>query len=67
MSRTNFEKWRDQLTPEWVAAFMEGYHIHRGCLECPASWYHNHGEAKGTTGCSKVFLEWAKAPAEEAP
>lgn len=62
---TNFEKWKEELTPEWVAAFMERYHIHCGCYECPADWYHGHGDAKGRHGCSKVFLEWAYSEAKE--
>lgn len=63
--RTNFEKWRDSLTAEWVAEFMERYSIHCGCYECPANWYHGHGEAQGRHGCRGVFLEWANAPAKE--
>lgn len=65
MAKTNFEKWKEGLTAEWVANFMELYSIHCGCHECPADWYHGHGKAKGRHGCREVFLEWANAPAKE--
>ena len=72
--KTNFEKWRDSLTPEAFAKQANGRCGFKfTCLECPA--------LKALGGCSAdvdimnnlcdeakcraFFLLWANAPAKE--
>lgn len=62
--KTNFEKWRDTLTPE---AFYENRKdscvIALPCSNCPARAFCN--EADYSIECKDNFTAWANAPAKE--
>ena len=53
--RTNFERWRDQLTPEEAA---EAFSHSLVCNGCPVKCEH-------ATHCFDKFILWANAPAKE--
>jgi hypothetical protein len=55
--KTNFDVWRDQLTPEEVAMKLDASNL--VCDFCPA-----RHECDGTY-CKDHFLRWADAPAKE--
>ena len=55
MIRTNFEAWRDSLTPEKAAAVFSHCLI---CDDCPVKCEH-------ATHCTEKFTAWANAPAKE--
>ena len=56
---TNFDKWKEGLTPEETAKKLETSSL--VCGFCPARY-----ECAGTgTGCRTQFLAWANAPAKE--
>ena len=57
---TNFEVWRDQLTPKEVWALVEAVSIHR-CDTCEEPWSCD----KTWTSCKERFLRWANTPAKE--
>jgi len=58
---TNFDVWRDALTPESIA---DSKFITLSCSGCPAS-----GEAcsKYDAACRSNFLDWAKSKAKPEP
>jgi len=61
--RTNFDVWRDQLTPDYAAALIAStYKWTHNCFECPAIY--GCPQARDTN-CARVFLRWANAPAKE--
>ena len=66
MTRTNFEAWRDQLTPEMAYKLLG-----KACDVCPSRKYcdenqrvmHPGGRLKFS--CEDLFTLWALAPAKE--
>lgn len=59
---TNFEKWRDSLTPEassWLIHYAE-----KGKKNCGLCPVRGCAQAKDTH-CAKSFLRWANATAKE--
>jgi hypothetical protein len=69
MTRTNFDVWRDQLTPDDIVvtdfSFSMGcsafYGHYDGCDACPAK---SHCLGKDIS-CKEGWLSWANAPAKE--
>ena len=59
---TNFEKWRDSLTPEWVNECREACEMRTACYKCPTGDF--CGNTSGIT-CAEAFTAWANAPAKE--
>ena len=59
-TKTNFETWRDALTPDEV---LDVYAARRFCgLVCPAKDYcqpHTSDVASLTLRCRKNFMDWA--------
>ena len=60
--KTNFEKWRDSLTPEKVNEFREACEMRTACDRCPSIAF--CGKTSGFT-CAEAFTTWANAPAKE--
>ena len=64
---TNFEAWRDSLTPETFYEMREAIclTLNRAwpCAQCPA-WDYCNGDFSGND-CKDTFNEWANAPAKE--
>lgn len=60
---TNFEKWRDSLTPETFVFGRYAHFIDRACANCPATNVCPKGGENMT--CAEEFLRWANAPAKE--
>ena len=56
--RTNFDKWRDSLTPE---TYVDIQRLYVDCLDCPALGACDCKEGE----CRNEFLRWANAPAKE--
>ena len=57
---TNFEKWRDSLTPEIVQDTFAGYLNGDPCRHCPAI-----DLCGKIDGCRATFAAWANKEAEE--
>jgi len=60
--KTNFEAWRDSLTPGKMAGLLQD-HTDWDCYlreHCPAS-----ASCKPHSQCATTFLRWANAPAKE--
>lgn len=57
---TNFEKWKEGLTPELVQDAFDGFLNGEPCRHCPAI-----GLCMGIDGCKEKFITWANAPAKE--
>lgn len=58
--KTNFEAWRDSLTPEKMAGLLQD-HTDWDCYlreHCPAS-----ASCKPHSQCATTFLRWANSPA----
>lgn len=64
MSRTNFEKWKEGLTPE---EFVRGIGPIYECPRCPLAGGTWEGCKRKFGGglCRNKILAWANAPAEE--
>jgi hypothetical protein len=62
MTRTNFDVWRDGLTPGDVWDTRVGYFHGDPCRHCPA--IDLCGNVDGLT-CEQTFYRWANAPAKE--
>lgn len=64
---TNFEKWKEGLTPETYAALVSGFQsemsMNRVCKYCPLDATCDRDCAYG--GCEEAILLWANAPAKE--
>ena len=60
--KTNFEKWRDSLTPEDAAWLI--HYAEKGRKDCSLCPVRGCSQAKDTH-CAKSFLRWANAPAKE--
>ena len=58
---TNFEKWRDSLTPEETANDAQHHHI--DCDFCPVGAAHECDFLH--LGCYGSFIRWANELAEE--
>ena len=56
--KTNFEVWKDRLTPEYMAQAIEFVKV---CLICPAF---NYFECNSGKKCHDIFAAWAN---EEVP
>ena len=59
---TNFEKWKEELTPEKMAGLLQD-HMDWDCNlreHCPAV-----ASCKENSPCAKTFLRWANAPVKE--
>ena len=59
---TNFEKWRDSLTPEAFYEMREAIRVWV-CAQCPA-WEYCNRDFSGND-CKGTFTAWANAPAKE--
>ena len=59
---TNFDVWRDQLTPEEVNEMRTSSETRTSCDRCPAIRF--CGKTSGLT-CNEAFTAWANAPAKE--
>lgn len=57
--KTNFEKWRDSLTPELVQDMFSGYLNGDPCRHCPAIDFCGKKD-----GCRETFTAWANTKAE---
>ena len=58
--QTNFDKWKERLTPELVQDTFAGYISGDPCRHCPAIDF-----CGGIDGCKETFFAWANAPAKE--
>ena len=58
--KTNFEAWRDSLTPEWVQDMFAGYLNGEPCRHCPAIDF-----CGKIDGCKETFTAWANVEAKE--
>ena len=64
--KTNFEAWREKLTPEEV--WLQRQSIASGCWPCHfcgACDWQNTGFHNFSEDCQKAFLRWANAQAKE--
>ena len=59
---TNFEKWKETLTPEEVNEMRTSCETRTSCDRCPAIRF--CGKTSGLT-CNEAFTAWANAPAKE--
>lgn len=60
--KTNFDVWRDSLTPEGIAGLLEtSWDL---CDFCPACDKRNIC-GSGSVFCRDNYLRWANAPAKE--
>jgi len=57
--KTNFDVWRDQLTPE------KAWGVIRLCSYCPALSVCEKMEDNEDWTCGRAFGAWANAPAKE--
>ena len=58
---TNFDKWREGLTPERLFRYFEDGFFD-GCTDCPAAEFCK-GHMKDHEDCFEVFKVWANMPA----
>lgn len=59
--RTNFDEWREKLTPGEFWDSREGHLNGDPCRHCPA--IDLCGKVDGLT-CTETFYRWANAPAK---
>jgi len=61
--KTNFEKWKERLTPEKLCEIIDNDDTHK-CDHCPIyDWCRLNSNED--SHCNDVFREWAKAEADE--
>lgn len=64
--KTNFEKWKKELTPEMLceALIADCDCTFTGGGRCPA-WEYCRQKGAWELGCEATFFAWANAPAKE--
>ena len=60
MTRTNFDKWKEGLTPEKMLNAVK--RIQNFCCVCPAK---HSCSAVNNEECNEHIMAWANEPAEE--